>query len=244
MHITQTSNEDTVVLEIIDEKIKFFAVSMYLDIEKQINNSITNIDKILQLAKGTRILIAADSNSRSKTWHDEITNSRGKILEEYLTSRHLHIINEESEMFTFHSSRGSSNIDQTITNNNLIADVHEWEISEEESCSDHSYLKYKIGKANKYKNKYNSQGIRYVVKEVEYYEYDRKLEKEITKNFKNIIYKGIVQEMDINLSTTVAKENDLERLIDSFTEGMQTACRETFKIIKKQSKTKQKKSVP
>ena len=93
MLITQISNEDIVVLGIIHEKMKFFAVSMYLDIEEQIENSFTNIDEILQFAKGTKILMAADSNYRSKTWHDKITNSRGKKLEEYLASRHLHIIN-------------------------------------------------------------------------------------------------------------------------------------------------------
>jgi len=82
------------------------------------------------------------------------------------------------------------------------------------------------------------------VKEEKYYEYDRKLEKEIRKIFKIIIYKGCVEEMDMNLSTTVAKESDLERLVDSFTEAMQTACREALKIINTQSKTKQKKSVP
>jgi len=50
--------------------------------------------------------------------------------------------------------------------------------------------------------------------------------------------------MDMNLSTTAAKENDVESLLDSFTEAMQTACREAFKIINTQNKTKQKKSVP
>ena len=65
-----------------------------------------------------------------------------------------------------------SNIDLTITNNNLIADVQEWEISEEESCSDHNFLKYKIGKANTYKIKYNYRCIRYIVKEDKYYGYD------------------------------------------------------------------------
>jgi len=49
--------------------------------------------------------------------------------------------------------------------------------------------------------------------------------------------------MDMNLSTTVGKENDLVRLVYSFTGTMQTACREAFKI-NRQSKTKQKKSVP
>jgi len=64
------------------------------------------------------------------------------------------------------------------------------------------------------------------------------------KNFKNIIYKGRVEEMDMNLSTTVAKENDLEGLVDSFTVAMPTTRREAFKIINTQNKTKQKKSVP
>jgi len=179
---------------------------MYLDIEEQIENSFTNIDEILQFAKGARNLLATDSNSRSKIWHDKITNSQGKKLETYLASRHLHIIKEESEMSTFHNSTGSSSIDLTITNNNLIADVHEWEISEEESCSDHNFLKYKIGKVNSHKNKYNYRGIKYVVKEDKYYEYDRKLEKEILKMLKNVIYEGRVEEKDMNVSTTVAKK--------------------------------------
>jgi len=48
----------------------------------------------------------------------------------------------------------------------------------------------------------------------------------------------------MNLPTTAAKENDLQRLVDSFTEAMETACRESFKIINTQNKTKQKKSGP
>ena len=99
--------------------------------------------------------------------------------------------------------------------------MHECEISEEESCSEHNFLKYKIGKANSHKYKYNYQGIKYVVKKENYYEFDRKFE-DTQKIFKNIIYKRRVEEVDMNLSTTVAKENDLEWLVDSFTEAMQT----------------------
>jgi len=182
-------------------KTKIFAVSIYIDIEEQIENSFIKIDEILQFAKVARILKATDSNARSKTWHDKITNTRGKILKEYLASRHLHIINEQSEKFTFHNNRSSSNIDFTITNNKLIADVQEWEIGEKESCSDHNFLKYKIVKAKSYKNKYNYRCIRYTIKEDKYYEYDLKLEQD-TKIFKNIIYKVRVVEMDMNLSTT------------------------------------------
>ena len=50
MLFTQISNEDALCLEIIHEKLKFFAVSMYLDIEEQIENSFTKLDEILQFA--------------------------------------------------------------------------------------------------------------------------------------------------------------------------------------------------
>ena len=48
----------------------------------------------------------------------------------------------------------------------------------------------------------------------------------------------------MNLLTTAVKENDLDRIVDSYTKAMQTACREAFKVINTQNKTKQKKSVP
>ena len=91
---------------------------------------------------------------------------------------------------------------------------------------------------------YNYQGIRYIVKEDNYHEFDRKSVQETLKIFKNINYKGSVQEMDMNLSTIASKENDWEKLLDTFTEAMQSACRKTFKTISTGNKTKKKKSVP
>jgi hypothetical protein len=82
--ITNISNKDTVILEIIHGNLTFFAASMYFDFEDQIENNFTKIDALLRLANGRKLLIAADTNSRSKTWHDITTNSRGKKLEEYL----------------------------------------------------------------------------------------------------------------------------------------------------------------
>jgi hypothetical protein len=96
MLITQISNKDTVFLEIVHKNLKFFAASMYFDIEDQIENNFSKIDAILQFAKGGKILIAIDSNSRSTTWHDIVMNSRDKKLEKYLASKQLHILNAES----------------------------------------------------------------------------------------------------------------------------------------------------
>jgi hypothetical protein len=91
MLITQISNEDIVFLGITHENLTFFAASMNFDIEDQIENNFSKIDALLQFAEGGRILIATDSNSRSTTWHDIITNSQDKKLEEYLAGKQLHI---------------------------------------------------------------------------------------------------------------------------------------------------------
>jgi len=132
------------VLELIYNNLKFYAASMYFDIQEQLVEYLNKMDEIMELTKRGKILIAADTHSRSKTWHDHITNTRGKKLEEYPAGSQLHIINEENERSTFNNTRGVSNIDLTIVNNNLLSDVHDWEISEEDSLSDHNYLKYKI----------------------------------------------------------------------------------------------------
>ena len=67
--------------------------------------------------------MGVDCNSRSTMWNDKITNTRGKKLEEFIASHYLHVINEEHERTTFQSTRGKSNTDLTITNNQMLTDV-------------------------------------------------------------------------------------------------------------------------
>ena len=244
--IVQLSDEDTAVLEIVHRKQKFSAASMYFDHEEQIENKFHKMDEIMSFINGGRILIAADCNARSKTWYDVLTNSRGRKLEEYIASKQLHIINEISERSTFHNSRGSSNIDLTITNDKLISDVIGWEISTKESLSDHNYLKYIIGVGgtNSQKNDNKGQSIRYVIKENKLHIFDRKLVQEMQKMANNKIKGGGAEELDKYLSTKITTEEDLEQNIDLFAETVQSACRRTFQNTTTWEKTSKKKSVP
>jgi len=163
--INQLCDRDNVVLELKYKNIRIFAAGMYLDINEEIDTKTEKVDDIIQLSKGSGILIAMDSNSRSKVWHDNQTNLRGKTLEEILTSRDLHIVNEESERTTFQSCRGSSNIDLTVINKRLLKTFHDWEISEDESCSDHNIIKFKLGNVTKYITQHNHNGLRYIIQE-------------------------------------------------------------------------------
>ena len=84
--INQLSDEDAVVLEIMVDNTRIIIASMYFDINRPIEFDMQKIEATLEHATGAGVIIAMDSNSRSTSWHDVLTNRRGKILEEFLMS--------------------------------------------------------------------------------------------------------------------------------------------------------------
>jgi hypothetical protein len=187
-----------------------------------------------------------DSNARSKTWHDVKTNARGKKMEEYLVSRQLHIINEECFRPTFFNCRRTSNIDLTLTNNNLLAKVCEWEISNEDSLSDHNYIQYTIreGGAKTQNMNYKNQGIRFIIKEEKLHTFDQNLVKEMWKTAHNEQTEGGPDELDKYLSTRIITEYNLEQQIELISEAIQSACYGTFRYTTNRKKKNNKKTVP
>jgi hypothetical protein len=101
-------------LEIQHEKEKYYAASIYMDYTAKLDNGLKRIEKIHTFTKGEKLLIGTDSNCRSTAWHDRTTNDRGRMMEDFVTSNQLHIINEKRTLKTFQGSRGESNIDLTI----------------------------------------------------------------------------------------------------------------------------------
>jgi hypothetical protein len=66
-------------------------------------------------------------------------------MKEFIISKNLYIMNEERKLTIFQNRRGSSNIYLTIVNNQLLTALKNWEISEEECCSDHNIIKFGFG---------------------------------------------------------------------------------------------------
>jgi hypothetical protein len=171
--ITQISDNDAVFLEIVDGNTRFYAASIYFDYNELVENNINTLESILKFTKGAKITIGLDSNSRSTTWHDVLTNSRGKFLEEFLASNQLHIINEDSAKTTFQSSKDSNNIDLTIVNNQMLAAIRDWEVSEEESCSDRNIINFNLNFTNDKAKIYSFLGTRYMVKEQQHTDFKK-----------------------------------------------------------------------
>jgi len=116
---------------------------MYFDMSRQIDIDLMKLEAVIQHANNAGLLFAKDINSRSTAWQ-HLLNRRGRTLE-YLMSQQMHIMKEEIQLTTFMNSIGTSNIDLTIINSQLLNAVGKWEISDQDSCSDHSILRYVLG---------------------------------------------------------------------------------------------------
>ena len=179
--VRHLSDGDAVVVEIIYNNFRCYIASMYLDIENDINTDLSKIDAIKSFTKGAGLLIGMDSNSRSKTWYDTITNARGRTIEEYISANQLHIMNEMSENTTFESANRKSNNELTITNNVLLSKVSQWECGKEESCSDHRYITYQINSESNNKTMMQLHGVKYWVNENLLEKLENSIKLELTK---------------------------------------------------------------
>jgi hypothetical protein len=134
------------VVETKGDNASLILVRMYFDTNRPIDIDLLKMQEILTHAKGTGTIFAIDSNARFTTWHDVLTNKRGKALEKLLISRQIYTANQESCYKTVKSGRGASNIDLTIVNNQAIEIINGWTIHNHESCSHHNILKYEPAK--------------------------------------------------------------------------------------------------
>jgi hypothetical protein len=148
-----------------------------------------------------------DSNARSKTWHDVTTNRRGRILDEFLISNRLHIVNEDSGYTTFESTRGTSNIDLTVADSTMVKLIHAWQCNEQESFSDHMYITFCIAKHAVIINDYNYNGIKYTTSEEGFKRFEDNCLNENRNNFR-------IREtlsIDNTLCEIITLESDTER---------------------------------
>ena len=215
---------------------------MYLDISKEFDETTAKVDEILKY-NCSCIFIAMDSNSRSTGWYDNKTNARGKTLEEYLISRNLHIMNEESERTTFQSRRGRSNIDLTIVINRLLKKLNDWEISENESCSDHNIIIFKIGYGTNYETQHNYNGIRHITNEQAYDRFDKNLKELIAMKFRMNNSEELPR-LDCHLATYIRETCDIESAVEKLQEAITLSCNKSFKFLDSTKKMIKHKAVP
>ena len=93
--------------------------------------------------KGLPLLVGCDANAHHVTWGSTNCNPRGQVLLEFIARSKLVTMNRGSKP-TFVTSRRREVIDITLVNDNLAMDVLDWRVSDEESLSDHRFIRFKL----------------------------------------------------------------------------------------------------
>ena len=231
-------------MEIINGSSKIILVSMYFDREIPIEIDLGKTEKLMQHAKGAGVLTATDSNSRSTLWHDTLTNTRGRILEEFITSKQLHIMNKEGSNTTFRNRIGASNIDLTIVNNQLLRRVSGWEISDQESSSDHSIIKYAISESTSQVNSVNFQDVRYITKKETLAKFQVNILQIVETNLCKQTNGNRTEDLDDTLCSRLSEDMAIGKHIDKFSEALKLACNKSFKTQRASKMATTRKSVP
>lgn len=89
------------------------------------------------------LLVGADANSHHTSWGSSDINDRGEALMEFLTIESLDWANKGNKP-TFVTRRRSEVLDLTLTNNFASSLPSQWRVSDEDSLSDHKYIRWSI----------------------------------------------------------------------------------------------------
>lgn len=93
-------------------------------------------------------IIMGDVNIKSPLWGSPIWDKRGLIWVEYLCSHDLIVLND-GLIPTWTNGRHSSFIDTTAISSGLASSVRDWEVSLEETSSDHRFITFSLGLVSK-----------------------------------------------------------------------------------------------
>jgi hypothetical protein len=84
-----------------------------------------------------------DANSKHSLWHSPTTDTRGRMLVDFLSLHGLNTVNEKDGP-TYSGLTGDSWTDITVTSIDLAHKIQNWRVSEEYTPSDHNLILFNI----------------------------------------------------------------------------------------------------
>lgn len=211
--VAELSDKDCTVATFIFKGERICVTSIYADCNEPFPTS--KIEKVSNFAKlrNFKLLIAADFNAWTPILGNDVTNSRGKELEDLIVRLNLNLLNDQKTP-TFVNSRTQSFLDGVATCDKLFPHMMNWRVSTEPSFSDHRFLEVELC--------VNSTN------DVE--------EEEISKSFYKCNWELFEAEMDktqahcLSLESPIDNEQEVNLLLSQMFEAVDKACPEYRKV--------------
>ena len=117
----------------------------------------------------------------------------------------------------------------------------DWEISEQDDCSDHSIINYAIGQGKGHRTELDFQ-VRYIVQKDTKQKFQGNLLRSAEKMPCKVKKEGGAEDLYKTLCTRVSDRTDIEELIEEFQDVMKSACNESFRTRRTSKKAMSNKS--
>lgn len=137
-------DEHVMCFKVITEATEFYIINAYCQCSLPLEPILKKIEKILGIIKSNDVILTMDANSKSLTWFSGETDERGRILEEFLMSNNLYILNRPSEVSTFCRVNAESNIDITIAGDTMVNRIKNWRVDSSCTTSDHNLILFEL----------------------------------------------------------------------------------------------------
>lgn len=113
------------------------------DTRESFAEDLAELERRVQMAEGD-VIIAGDFNAKSPMWGEWRRDWRGMLVEDLIARLDLAVVNVgDSPTFTRGVAR--SIIDLTLASQHVARRISGWQVLEEESLSDHSYIRFHLG---------------------------------------------------------------------------------------------------
>jgi len=85
----------------------------------------------------------ASDNAKTAEWGFETEDEHGALLVNLMAELDYHVVNE-GRSYTFVRDNTGSVVDVAFASSTLLASIGEWRVTEQETHSDHRYIRYDI----------------------------------------------------------------------------------------------------
>jgi len=138
-----SDTQHVMCFQVILGNCDFYVINAYCQFSLELEPILCDIESIIKKLNNNRIIVVMDANAKSRIWHADETDERGKILEEFLFANKLYVINEIDNPSTYFSTHGESNIDVTIVSESMINFCKNWKVIDG-SVSDHNLILFDV----------------------------------------------------------------------------------------------------
>lgn len=228
--IPTLTTENIVVAKLTIENTKITVASIYFEDNTDIKPYLDQLKEIVTKAENENILVGGDANAWSIWWGSEREDERGRELHGVLEELGLHVMNSGS-VPTFDTIRGGkrykSHVDITVCSESMINHIDEWRVDTDITSSDHNAIMIliKTKKELGINIKYGSTKI-FNTRKVNWGQFREKVAQLLIDNNIN---KVEVEKID--------NAQQLEEIVNKYTDIITKACNENIPKLKKIDKT-------